>query len=279
MVKNDFQVLPFYKSIDEQNYRKPYTFGNIYPLIFPTDYFPIFQLEFGYVNEQLYKEVIARAALYTPEGKYIADIKEQIYEGWYYSHREGDSTDWLVFNGLVNGVVFNFKEGFVYLRLEFSTGETYYSEVMCFSSRANECLKIEWNDKTNLVIDDSDNLNIKKLLYSNGYTNIVYIDSAIGKPEYDLDEEGEERDGYFFAEKQISKKTYRFTFLAPEYLCDIARLTSLSDYILITYKGKRYRCDSILLNFDWEDQGDLANVEAEFTCNSIIKKIAAAWPK
>lgn len=32
---NNFSVLPWYTSIDEQNHRKSYAYGNIYPLFTP----------------------------------------------------------------------------------------------------------------------------------------------------------------------------------------------------------------------------------------------------
>ena len=75
-------------------------------------------------------------------------------------------------------------------------------------------------------------------------------------------------------EKQISEKTYRCTFLAPEYLCDVMRLIRLSDYVIVTDKyGRVYNCDTFLATPTWQTQGNLASVEVEFQTDTVVKKI------
>ena len=94
------------------------------------------------------------------------------------------------------------------------------------------------------------------------------------KPGSEYEEEGEERDGYFFAEKRLSWKTYRFAVLAPEYLCDVMRFIPLADHVRITDKyGREYLCDTFGTEVDWQEQGDLAAVSAEFTTDTAVKKI------
>ena len=97
-------------------------------------------------------------------------------------------------------------------------------------------------------------------------------------PDYEFEEEGEERDGYFFPEKQISEKTYKFSFLAPEYLCDVMRLIRLSDIVQVTDKyGHLYNVDSFLIEPKWQQQGNLANVECEFQTDTVVKKIGRGY--
>ena len=103
--------------------------------------------------------------------------------------------------------------------------------------------------------------------------NVVYLPTQVGKPEYDFQEEGEKRDGYFFPEKQTSEKIYKFSFLAPEYLCDAMRIIRMSDHVQITSRGETYSADSFLITPKWQEQGDLAGVEAEFETDTVIKKI------
>lgn len=272
MIQNDFQVLPFYKTIDAQNHNKPYAFGNTYPLVCPVNTLPYFIIEFNHVDLAIHREVIKSASLIPVNGGYSTSIKDFLLKNWTYKSNFTETTDLAVFKA-GSYATLNLDEGPYYIELEFPTGQILYSEIICFSQFTDNCIKLTWYDNANLPISDN-----VTLLYSEGYKNMVYIDSMIGKPEYSLDEEGEERDGYFFAEKQISKKTYRFSFVAPEYLCDMLRLAGMSDHIEIYFNGKSYNCDSILTSIDWEDQGDLASVEVEFTADSIVKKIAAAWP-
>ena len=101
--------------------------------------------------------------------------------------------------------------------------------------------------------------------------------TELGKPEYQFEEEGEDRDGYFFPEKRISEKTYRCTILASEYLCDVMRLIGLSDYVRVTDKyGRKYDCDTFLITPEWQTQGDLASIEIEFETDTVVKKIGQA---
>ena len=106
----------------------------------------------------------------------------------------------------------------------------------------------------------------------------MYLCTELGKPEYQFEEEGENRDGYFFPEKQISEKTYRAMCLAPEYLCDVMRFIRMADYVVITDKyGRSYDCDTFLITPKWQTQGDLASVEIEFETATVVKKIGRGY--
>lgn len=161
--------------------------------------------------------------------------------------------------------------------------QTWYSEMFCVVQDISQYLKLEWWDNKDLVFDSGE------ILYNYvtnpiigetvKYRNVLYLDTDIGKPEYKFDEEGKERDGYFFAEKQLSEKVYKFTFIAPEFVCDVIRLIRLSDNIVITKNNINYIPDTFLAEVKWQEQGDLAGVDVEFETNTVVKKIAAAWPK
>ena len=47
----------------------------------------------------------------------------------------------------------------------------------------------------------------------------------------------------------------------------------MSDHVVITSRGERYEADSFLITPKWQEQGDLAGVEAEFETDTVIKKI------
>ena len=270
MLQNNFQVLPFYKNIDEQHHRKPYAFGAIYPLYCPTDRLLPFQLSIQQRIDTTVKKLIKSAVLYSPSGEYISDISDYL-NNYLIQAEEGFNA--IVLPDHTPRTELHIKEGFAYLQLETGNGEIFFSEVLCFVSNIEDYVKVQWQDQEDLQVTGH------SLLYSEGFTNIMYLNTMIGKPKYDFDEEGEDRNGYFFAEKQLSKKTYKFAFVAPEYLCDAIRLIRLSDIIEITSGGQTLRCDSFTAEPEWEEQGDLAAVEVEFTTGTVVKKIAAGWPK
>lgn len=142
-----------------------------------------------------------------------------------------------------------------------------YSEVFCTSRRVDNYLKIEFNDIESLIFDDG------RIDYTDNFKFIVYIDTELGRPDYEFEDEVQNRDGFDFIQKQISEKTFRFNFLAPEYLLDAMRLIRMSDVINITNNGDVHSADKFLITPKWEDGGYLASVEAEFQTNTVLKKI------
>ena len=105
----------------------------------------------------------------------------------------------------------------------------------------------------------------------NPYVNYLWIPADIAMPDYTFEEEGEERDGFFFATKQTSEKTYRFAFLATEEICDALRIVGLSDMVSITDQlGRRYICDKFSMTPDWQQQGYLASVACEFQTDTVV---------
>ena len=143
---------------------------------------------------------------------------------------------------------------------------TWYSDVFTIVDVIDPYLKIEWWDEEDFVMDAG------VIVYQAGFRNRLYLQSDLAKPEYVFTEEGQERDGYFFPTKQISEKRYRFSFWAPEYLLDVMRLIRLSDHVQITYNGGEYNADSFLITPEWEGNGDLASVDAEFDTATVAKK-------
>lgn len=152
----------------------------------------------------------------------------------------------------------------------------WYSEVFTIIEDTQPYLKIEWWDNEDFVMDAG------RIVYTDEYgnplfRNVLYLIADIAKPEYTFDEEGETRDGYFFPTKQISEKKYRFSFLASEYLLDVMRFIRMSDHIQITKDGQEYSLDTFLITPEWEDNGDVAAVDAEFNTATVAKKIGVGY--
>ena len=147
--------------------------------------------------------------------------------------------------------------------------DVWYSEIFTAVQDVGGYLSIEWYDTQDSYFDSG------IIVYNNpNFRNKLYLCTEVGKPDYTFEEDGEQRDGFFFPEKQLSEKTYKFTFLAPEYLLDVMRLIRMSDYVTIRDKyGRVYKCDTFLMTPKWQVQGDLASVECEFQTNTVAKKI------
>lgn len=183
-----------------------------------------------------------------------------------------DGYDYLVYTGLLPFAA-SFENGQYYAVLV-SGERTWYSEVFTVVNDIAPYLKIVWWDNEDFVMDAG------RIVYRNPtFKNVLYLDAQIAKPEYVFEEEGENRDGYFFPTKQISEKRYRFAFLASEYLLDVMRFIRMADFAYIESNGQRYSLDTFLITPEWESNGDVAAVSAEFDTATVAKKIGVGYVK
>ena len=264
-INNNISPFPFYDDISRQNHRKDYAFGQIYPLVVYKNMLLPFQFCVSSGTS------VNQAYLYNSEGKQIADILSNLKE-----------------NGLVVKSYTGFKlvkypgtlpvnaikhEGQYYIRLRLNSGKYFYSDIFTVYNRVDDYLELEYSNSYNFelkngMIDFSDSFKFK-----------CYLPTQIGKPEYDFEEEATERMGYTFIESQVSKKLYKFTFLAPEYLCDALRIVRLCNDKQITSKGQVYDLTTFNMKPEWEEQGDLAAVECEFETDTVISNIGGYEPE
>lgn len=260
---NNLSVLPFYTDINQQNHRLSYAFGAIYPLFAPANFLLPFQ-----IMRATRGNAISRVRLYDKNGALVQDITQYMKDvGLQIVRFSNLGYDVIVFPANLPLPINQF-DGVYYLTLSDGV-QTWYSEMFTVVQDVKPYLKIEWWDAENFVFDSG------QIVYQNpAFKNVLYLNTELGKPEYQFNEEVETRDGYFFPEKQISEKTYKCTTLAPEYLCDVMRFIRMADYVRITDKyGRIYNADSFLITPKWQTQGDLASVEIEFETNTVAKKI------
>ena len=265
LVNNNISPLPFYDDISSQNHRKDYAFGQVYQLI-------------TYKNMLLpFQAVLASGTsvnwvrLYDfNTGKYI-DITTSMKE-----------------NGLIIKSYIDFKllkypgtlpiveikhEGLYYLAISISNLGIIYSDVFTVTNKIDDYLLLEYYNSYSFelkdgIVDFSDNFKFK-----------CYLNTQVGKPEYDFEEEATERMGYTFIESQVSKKIYKFTFLAPEYLCDALRIVRLCENKKAISKKQVYDMTTFTMEPEWQDQGDLAAVECEFETDTVIANIGGYEPE
>lgn len=263
---NNFSVLPFYDDIEEQNHRRSYAYGEVYGLITPSH----FLLPFQIVKEHN-GALVASVELYEFGGAMVADLTQTMAESGLRVH-QFEEYDVFVYPAVLPLSV-DIMDGRHYIKLTDTTGRVWYSEVFTVVQDVSAFLCIEWWDSENFVFDSG------IIVYENTiFKNKVYLCTELGKPNYKYEETGEERNGYFFATKQLSEKVYRATATAPEYLCDVLRFVRMADYIRVTDKyGRKYKVDNFLLTPTWLDQGDLAQIDIEFETNTIIKKVGRGF--
>lgn len=266
---NNLSPLPFYTDIEEQNHRRSYAYGNVYPLFARNNLLLPFQ-----ILRTRRSNSITSAYVYDINGNQVANILEDLQNAGLVIVKDSNvNYDVIVFPANLT-----FPEdlpiGQCYLRLSDGV-ETWYSDVLTLVSEIDGYLKLEWWDDENAYFDAGEIVYHDELV---NYVNELYLCTELGKPDYVFEEEGESRDGYFFPEKQVSYKTYRFQFLAPEYLCDVLRLARLSDHVRITdIYGREYDCDTFSIEPAWQEQGDLASVTAEFTTATVVKKTGRGY--
>ena len=261
---NNLSPLPWYESIEQQNHRKPYAYGNIYPLITPSR--TLLPFQFTRVNRV--NKPITNVSLYTKNGTLVADITEVMKIA---------GLEIMAFSGY-DLIIFPSRgrlgidpdDGIYYATMTDGV-QTWWSEMFTIVHNTAGFVRVEWYDAENLYYAGG---HIQYEFPQRGYyRNYVYLCTTLGKPDYEFEEEGETRDGYFFPEKQLSEKTYKYVHLAPEYLCDALRIVRLSDYKTVIADGVTYGCDTFQITPKWQTQGDLASVETEFQTNTVIKKI------
>lgn len=260
--------MPWYDSIDLQNSRKSYAYGNVYPLFAPADMLLPFQIMVPHTDGG---SGIGGWRVYNRDGALQADLAGdyaalplQILRYPEYGY------DIVVFPATVQ-MRTPLEPGIHYMEMDVD-GKTYYSDMFTAADGNPAMLKMEWWDDEDMVFDAG------RVAYAAGYRNRLYFCTEIGKPGYEYEEEGEDRDGYFFPEKRLTWKIYKFNILAPEYLCDVLRLAQLADHVHVTDKyGRKYKCDTLQAEADWQTQGDLAAVDVEFTTDTVVKKIGRGY--
>ena len=125
-------------------------------------------------------------------------------------------------------------------------------------------IKIEYNNNT----DFGD------IFYQKGFTNRVYLDADVTKPEYPIEEEGiTNGDGEFVPSHQRWSKLHMIECYGQEYLADALSLMELHDNIWITLKnGETSLVSDVEVEVDWQDTVQCwAKISIKFNVDKVIK--------
>ena len=265
---NNLSVLPFYTSLEQQNARKWWTYGRVYPLFTQAGFILPFQILVPHVTTPNVASVI----LYNANtNTIVTNITSGLTGGGMTIKQFAQlGYDVVVYPGL-SSIMASLANGRYYLVATINS-TPYYSEIFTVVNDIQPYLKITWWDEQDFTMDAG------TIVYTGPtFKNVLYLKSDLAKPEYPFEEEGENRDGYFFPTKQISEKRYRFAFLASEYLLDVMRFIRMADHAQIEYHGQTYHLDTFLITPEWEPNGDVATVQAEFDTATVAKKINISY--
>lgn len=252
--------LKFYDNFHKQNRYRSFAYGHVAPLITNPNVVSPFQL----IVSGNVSEVYVRSA---STNNRVTDNVVEIFKDAGLRNVSKNGYNILLFLGIfqLSGVID--YEGQYWL--EIHSGGWYYSEVFCFDNNIDDCLKVEyWNPEGDFALKNG-----IIVLGSENFHFILLLKSELGKPEYSFEEEATKRLGYSFIESQVSKKTYKFNTVIPEYLCDAMRIIRLCSQKKITCKGETYDAITFNMEVDWQEQGDLASVTCEFDVDNIITNL------
>lgn len=269
---NNLSVLPWYRTVAEQNARKWWLYGRVYPLFCPAG----FILPFQFMRDTYAGLAFSLFRIYNVDGTIYGNFTDDFVSMAEIKRFQPLGYDVIVFGGQTP-LLSSMPNGQYYCRVDMPNRGTWYSEVFTVINDIEPYLKIEWWDMDDFTMDAGTIV----YNYDNGtqFKNVLYLPSDIAKPQYIFEEEGESRDGYFFPTKQISEKRYRFNFLASEYLLDVMRFIRMADFAQITYHGQTYSLDTFLMTPEWESNGDVAKVQAEFDTATVAKKLGVGYIK
>lgn len=260
--------LKFYDDFHKQNRYRSFAYGHVAPLITNPNVVTPFCINLG--TENIGKNhAITSVDLYDANtNAKIGNFTQRFIEAGMYVEEVNDCVI-LWFLGIfpLSGVID--YEGQYFISITESDYGTIYSEVFCYTNNIDDCLRIEYWEDGNLYVGGKYPI----FPQEHAFHYILLLNSELGKPEYSFEEEATKRLGYSFIESQVSKKTYRFNAVVPEYLCDAMRIIRLCSNKIITCKGETYDAITFSMEVEWQEQGDLASVNCEFDVDNIITNI------
>ena len=261
--------LKFYNDVKKQNRYRSFAYGNIAPLITNPNVVTPFCINLGPAYAGHSHSIKSVQVFDANTNKSIGNFASRFEEaGLHIEDIDGCVIIWFLGIFPLSGVID--YEGLYYLVIKEQNHDYLYSEVFCYTNNIDDCIKIEyWNPEGNLYVSG------KYPIFPSvsAFHYIMLLKTELGKPEYSFEEEATKRLGYTFIESQVSKKTYKFNVVIPEYLCDAMRIIRLCSQKKITCNNETYDAITFNMEVEWQEQGDLASVSCEFDVDNIITNL------
>ena len=267
-INNNFTPLAWHKgNIELQSNRATYAFGHIVPLIANSQTLLPFQIitETDAVDIDNY---VVR--LYTPDGVLVRTVAMALTKVTLTGY------DVIIYNGGVISPALPMGQYYLVLT---SGQNSWYSDVVTIVSNTLTMTRIEWWDEVDMVFPAG------RIVYryaSGGqtvqYKNRMYFLEEIGMPEYTVEEEGDTRDGLFYATKVLSGKKYKMQVAQlTEAMCDALRFVHLADNVTVRDGyGRMYYCDSVLVTPEWQT-GAVASASVEIVTDTFVKQVGGGY--
>ena len=274
-INNNFTPLAWHQGdIELQSNRATYAYGHIVPLFASAVTLIPFQVitATGAVDTS-----IVDMRLLTIDG--TDAVGENLYNRMRIvkNHIASRDVDVIIYNGTALNPALPI--GQYYLTLKSGT-QMWYSDVMTIVADATKLTRITWWDEVDLEF----NAGIIKYrvivprVGAEQYKNVMYFMEELGMPEYTQEEEGETRDGLFYASKLISGKKYKMQIAQlTEAMCDALRFVHLSDNVEVRDGYLRtYYCDSVLVTPEWQT-GAVASAAVDITTDTFVKAVGTGY--
>lgn len=261
MINSNATVLRWNTALNMQEYQRSFMQNYIAPIPVELNYVPPFQLPRPATGDAitLFKLV------YVTDGTETDITSEIATAGLTVLEFVGKDYDLISFPSLAAVPSVSFDLGAYYAVMSDGTS-TWYSEVFTMVASVAEMIKISWCHAEDFVYPGG------HIDYGGNYQNYLHVQTDIGKPSYQYDEEVKNLDGYILPEKQVSFKVWQMEFLAGESVIDAIRLIRLHDIVTITNNrdGRTYTIDDFLMNEpDWSEVGNTASLTVEFRTDTI----------
>lgn len=276
-VNSNFSMLPWLSHVRYQNHRKPYSQGQVWPLIAGVKNLPPFQIYREHpVNPRpltifnVYEiKVNTNGVTTTTTILNTYDILAEATTAGLTIREFADSGyDLITWPANTTLATLLPNEGIYYAEISDKidgVGDSWFSEAFCLKSDLTKYLKLSfWHDIGFAVP-------MHHISYADPFQNFIYLEADVCKPEYSNRPEINEVDGFPYVMYQVSSKRYRFNVLLPEYACDLLRLVPHHYHILVEKDGQIYNViwmDAI--QGEWLPQGNLCPYEFVFLQDTIV---------
>lgn len=292
-INNNFTPLAWHKgNIELQSNLATYAFGHVVPLLADRRTLIPFQIITATGEVDITSDSTCDIALWKLSGQRATILNYRSNFGLVKKHivvRPADAQqsiteigyDVLIYNGTDLGV--ELPVGQYYLTLT-STRQgvtiTWYSDVVTIVPVIATMTRITWWDEEDLRFGEG----CIVYKYTSGgssvqYKNVMYFLEEIGMPEYTVEEEGDTRDGLFYASKIVSGKKYKMQVAQlTEAMCDALRFVHLSDNVVVRDGyGRTYQCDDVLVTPNWVNGGAVASAAFEMTTDTFVKQVGKSY--
>lgn len=257
-MRENIQIFPFYLSLDEQYHRRFRAFGESAFILAPGGYLPPFQLMLP-VGSLQYTVTLVNLTT-GQESNIKADMVARGLEVRTYL---GLNFEILYYP---SNSVLSIPNGAYYLRVGFTGGATYFSEVFSVGSW-NNIIELRWWDDENIEINN------QYFDFSTGFKFVAFLQTEFGKPLYLYEDTVKRRDGIDFPEKILSWKTYRCEIFCGEHFMDGLRVSRLHSFMELVTEGKTRKVFDLSFAITWDEPGFFAVVTLDFQMETIAKML------